>query len=64
MKSSGKKKKNNKRTNYQDVFILQPNWEDVDEYSEEEIEDMLEEYQIPEISYIEMIDKPEEIRFD
>lgn len=60
----GKKKKNNKRTNYKDVFILQPNWEDVDEYSEEEIEDLLEEYQIPEISYIEMIEKPEEIRFD
>lgn len=64
MKTSGKKKKNNKRSNYKDVFIFQPNWEDVDEYSEEEIEDMLEEYQIPEISYIEMIDKPEEIRFD
>jgi hypothetical protein len=60
----GKKKKNNKRTKYEDVFILQPNWEDVDEYSEEEIEDLLEEYQIPEISYIEMIEKPEEIRFD
>lgn len=63
---SERKKKNNKRKVYKDVFILQPNWEDVNEYTEEEIEDMLEEHQIPEISYldIEMIEKPEEIRFD
>lgn len=58
------KKKNKKRSKYDDVFILQPNWEDVDDYSEEEIEDILEEHHIPEISYIEMIDKPEELRFD
>lgn len=63
---SERKKKNNKRKVYKDVFILQPNWEDVNEYTEEEIEDMLEEHHIPEISYldIEMIEKPEEIRFD
>ncbi len=63
---SERKKKNNKRKVYKDVFILQPNWEDVNEYTEEEIEDMLEEHHIQEISYldIEMIEKPEEIRFD
>ena len=65
MKSQGKKK-NLKRTRLQEVFVIQPNWEDVDDYSEEEIEDILEEHHIPEISYldIEMIEKPEELRFD
>lgn len=61
---SERKKKNKKRSKYKDVFILQPNWEDVEDYTEQEIEDMLDEYHIPEISYIEVIDKPEEIIFD
>ena len=61
---SERKKKNKKRTSPKDVFILQPNWEDVIDYSEEEIEDMLEEYHIPEISYIDVIEKPAEIIFD
>jgi hypothetical protein len=61
---SERKKKNKKRTLKADVFILQPNWEDVIDYSEEEIEDMLEEYHIPEISYIDVIEKPAEIIFD
>lgn len=63
---SERKKKNQKRTELQDVFVLQPNWEDVDDYNEEEIDDILEEHHIPEISYldIEIIKKPEEIRFD
>ncbi|HCY76030.1 MAG TPA: hypothetical protein DHV28_08920 [Ignavibacteriales bacterium] len=46
------------------VFLLVSNWENVDDYSEEEIEDLLEENNIPEISYIEVIDKPENIVFD
>jgi len=61
---SDKKKKTKKRTSKKDVFILQPNWEDVVDYSEEEIEDMLDEYHIPEISYIDVIEKPAEIIFD
>lgn len=61
---SERKKKNKKRSIYKDVFILQPNWEDVEDYTEQEIEDMLDEYHIPEISYIEVIDKPAEIIFD
>lgn len=61
---SERKKKNKKRTSPKDAFILQPNWEDVVDYSEEEIEDMLEEYHIPEISYIDVIEKPAEIIFD
>lgn len=65
MKSERKKKKQ-KHSKFHDVFVLQPNWEDVEDYSEEEIEDILEEHHIQEISYldIEMIEKPEEIRFD
>lgn len=46
------------------VFLLVSNWENVDDYSEEEIEDLLEENHIPEVSYIEVIEKPENIIFD
>jgi hypothetical protein len=46
------------------VFLLVSNWENVDNYSEEEIEDLLEENHIPEVSYIEVIEKPENIVFD
>ena len=46
------------------VFLLVSNWENVDDYSEEEIEDLLEENHIPEISYIDVIEKPENIVFD
>ncbi len=61
---SERKKKNKKRSQKKDVYVLQPNWEDVVDYSEEEIEDMLDEYHIPEISYIDVIEKPAEIIFD
>lgn len=63
MKTKLKRKKKERLTK-RETFILQPNWEDVEDYTEEEIEDMLEENHIPEISYIDMIEKPEEIRFD
>lgn len=46
------------------VFLLVSNWENVDDYSEEEIEDLLEENHIPEISYIDVIEKPDNIIFD
>jgi len=46
------------------VFLLVSNWENVDNYSEEEIEDLLEENHIPEVSYIEVIEKPDNIVFD
>ncbi|MCJ7553581.1 MAG: hypothetical protein MUO34_06820 [Ignavibacteriaceae bacterium] len=59
-----KKTKKKERLLFKDVFIIQPNWVDIEDYTEEEIEDMLEENHIPEISYIDMIEKPEEIRFD
>lgn len=56
-----KPKKSNKKL---DLFVLVSKWDNVDDYSEEEIEDLLEENHIPEISYIEPIDKPDNIIFD
>lgn len=46
------------------MFILVSKWDNIEDYSEEEIEDLLEENNIPEISYIEEIEKPEYIIFD
>lgn len=63
MKSSTKKKPKPKKQE-KNIFLMVSNWENVDEYSEEEIEDLFDEYNIPEISYIEKIDKPEELIFD
>lgn len=56
-----KNKKSDKKT---DLLILISKWNNVDDYSEEEIEDLLEENHIPEVSYIEKIEKPENIIFD
>ncbi len=47
-----------------DIYFLVSKWNNVEEYSEEEIEDLLEENNIPEISYIEKIEKPYNIIFD
>ncbi|MDT3696796.1 MAG: hypothetical protein ROY99_10440 [Ignavibacterium sp.] len=58
---NNKTKKFNKK---QDMFILVSKWDNIEDYSEEEIEDLLEENNIPEISYIEEIEKPEYIIFD
>jgi hypothetical protein len=63
MKNSTKKKAK-KKSKEKSVFILLSNWENVDDYSEEEIEDLFDEYNIPEISFIEEIEKPEELIFD
>ncbi len=58
-------KTKNKRQQKDDVvFLLVSNWENVDDYSEEEIEDLLEENHIPEISYIDVIEKPYNIVFN
>lgn len=63
MKNSTKKKAKQKSKD-KDILVLLSKWDNVDNYSEEEIEDLFDEYQIPEISYIEEIDKPEEMIFD
>lgn len=58
------KTKNRKQQKDNVVFLLVSNWENVDDYSEEEIEDLLEENHIPEVSYFDVIEKPENIVFD
>jgi len=58
------KTKNRKQQKDNVVFLLVSNWENVDDYSEEEIEDLLEENNIPEVSYIDVFDKPDNIIFD
>ncbi len=58
------KKKNKAKDKDKNVYVLLSKWENVDDYTEEEIEDLFDEYNIPEISYIEKIDKPEELIFD
>ncbi|MBE0551271.1 MAG: hypothetical protein IH619_02665 [Ignavibacterium sp.] len=58
------KTKNKRQQKDEVVFLLVSNWENVDDYSEEEIEDLLEENHIPEISYIDVIEKPDNIIFD
>lgn len=58
------KKKSKAKDKDKNVYVLLSKWENVDDYTEEEIEDLFDEYNIPEISYIEKIDKPEELIFD
>jgi signal recognition particle receptor subunit beta len=58
------KNKTKKSNNKVDLLVLVSKWDNVDDYSEEEIEDLLEENHIPEVSYIEIIEKPENIIFD
>ncbi len=58
------KNKTKKSNNKVDLLVLVSKWDNVDDYSEEEIEDLLEENHIPEVSYIEKIEKPENIIFD
>ena len=58
------KTKNRKQQKDNVVFFLVSNWENVDDYSEEEIEDLLEENHIPEVSYIEVMEKPDNLIFD
>lgn len=58
------KTKTKKSDKKMDFLVLVSKWDNVDDYSEEEIEDLLEENHIPEISYIDAIDKPENIIFD
>ena len=58
------KNKTKKSNNKVDLLVLVSKWDNVDDYSEEEIEDLLEENHIPEVSYIEVIEKPDNIIFD
>ena len=58
------KTKNRKQQKDNVVFFLVSNWENVDDYTEEEIEDLLEENHIPEVSYFDVIEKPDNIVFD
>ena len=58
------KAKNKKHQTGSGVFFVVSNWDNVEDYSEEEIEDLLDENNIPEISFIEVIEKPEGIIFD
>ena len=58
------KKKPRQKNNLNEIYVLLSKWETVEEYSEEEIEDLFDEYNIPEIAYIEKIDKPEEVILD
>jgi len=59
MKKSYKKKKNEKEKF--DVFILK-DWDEFQEIEEEELEDLMEEFHIPDLDYIEPTDKPEELK--
>lgn len=60
-------KKNYRRKKVQqekfDTFILK-DWDEYQELEEEELEDLMEEFNIPEIDYIEPTDKPEELTFN
>lgn len=46
-----------------DVFILK-DWDEYQEFEEEELEDLMEELNIPEIDYIEPSEMPEELTFN
>lgn len=60
-----KKNKNvTKKNHKKDLVLLIPEWETVDNYSQEEIEDLIDEYHIPELSMIEQIEKPKELILD
>lgn len=61
MKKNYRKKKAQKEKF--DVFILK-DWDEYQEFEEEELEDLMEELNIPEIDYIEPSEKPEELTFN
>lgn len=61
MKKNYRKKKDDKEKF--DVFILK-DWDEYQEFEEEELEDLMEEFNIPEIDYIEPSEKPEELTFN
>ncbi|MCA2004993.1 MAG: hypothetical protein LDL01_04270 [Ignavibacterium sp.] len=61
MKKNYKKKK--RESEKFDVFVLQ-DWNEYQEIEEEELEDLMEEFNIPEIDYLQPTDKPEELTFN
>lgn len=46
-----------------ETFILK-DWDEYQELEEEELEDLLEEFNIPDIGYIQPVEKPDEIILD
>lgn len=63
MKRDRTKRARTKNRNKEMILSI-PEWETVDIYSLEEIEDLIDEYHIPELSMIEQIEKPKELIFD
>lgn len=61
---SNKTKRATKKNHKKELILLIPEWETVDNYSLEEIEDLIDEYRIPELSMIEQIEKPKELILD
>lgn len=61
MKKNYRKKKDQKEKF--DTFILK-DWDEYQELEEEKLEDLMEEFDIPEIDYIEPTDKPEVLTFN
>lgn len=61
MKKNYRKKKNQKEKF--ETFILK-DWDEFQEIEEEELEDLMEELNIPEIDYLEPGEKPEELTFN
>lgn len=57
-------KKARAKNHKKEMILLFPEWETVDNYSIEEIEDLIDENHIPELSMIEQIEKPKELIFD
>ncbi|HMU43172.1 MAG TPA: hypothetical protein PKA80_07720 [Ignavibacteriaceae bacterium] len=57
-------KKARAKNHKKEMILLFPEWETVDNYSIEEIEDLIDENHIPELSMIELIEKPKELIFD
>ena len=57
-------KKARAKNHKKEMILLFPEWETVDNYSIEEIEDLIDENHIPELSIIEQIEKPKELIFD
>lgn len=59
-----KTKKSKTKNHKKEMVLLVCDWETVDNYSQEEIDDMIDEYHIPEFSMIEQIARPKELTFD
>lgn len=63
MKKSYRRNKQKKGNEKFETFLLK-DWDEFQEEEEEHIDDLLDEYHIPEIEFLEPIDKPEELTFN